>query len=335
MKGHRPSALPIARFCGLAPVLGAKHGAMRSAAMSNVFHKMCADEDGWRDHWDRLTEEEQAELVRWHRPKDIRFDDGVELLYKDAIKETRLGLDEGGAYIDPDSEDAVTAGTADFLWVLEEDGGAKTVYLADIKRGWFTQSNPRNLQNLAYGLAAADKHEADTLVLGLWYAEEGSWNWAAPIDMAGDIALQCTRAVLAAATNFSEEASTGAHCSDCYSRQHCPEWMIPPSVVMGTDEALLALSEPSSIQPHQALTLRRMYERAETFMKQTKEILRDYAKRNGGIEDPEARQVWSVGKKRGRPFLDKTALDRKYPGAIAEFTRQGKDAEEYRWRKIK
>ena len=334
MKGHRPSSLPIARYCGLSPVLNGKHGAGRSALLSNTFHKLCANDPDAQACVDRLTEEEQDQLIKWHKPTDVKFDDGVTLRYTDAIKETRLGLDANAAYCDPDSPDAVTAGTADFLWVLEENG-VKTLYLADIKRGFFTQPDPRNLQNMAYGLAAAEKYEVDHMVLGLWFAEAGEWKWSAAIDMLSEEVLRYARAVVAAAMNHNTEPVTGPHCGDCYVRHHCPEWMIPPDVLEGSDEATLALSEPSQIQPHHAVVLRRKYERAKKFMEQLDEILRDWAKRNGGIVDPAVGKVWGPGPRKGRPYLNLALLKEKYPGAIEACTVPGKTTTTYSWKNIK
>lgn len=334
MKGHRPSSLPVARWCGLSPILNARHGGTRSALLSNTFHKQCASDPEAQACWDRLTEEEQATLIKWHKPTDVVFEDGVTLRYADAVKETQLGLDANAAYIDPDSPDAVTAGTADFLWVLEENG-VKTLYLADIKRGWYTQSDPRNLQNMAYGLAAAEKYEVDHLVLGLWFAEAGEWKWSAAIDMLSEEVLRYARAVVAAAMNTNTEPVTGSHCGDCYARQHCPEWMIPPEVLKGSDEATLALSDPANMQPHQAVVLRLKYERAQTFMEQINGVLRDWAKRNGGIVDPAAGKVWGPIKRKGVPYLNKGLLKERYPGAIEACTVRGRETETYIWKNLK
>lgn len=331
-KGHRPSSLPWAQFCSLMPVLGAQHGGSRAALVSSAFHARQSQEDGWEERWARLTDAEQEEVLSWKTPSDFITADGEILSYNDAQKEVPLGLKEDGTYAEKDDPEAVTGGTADMLWVTGDPFGGDTVYLADIKRGWFTQSDPSNLQNLAYGLAAAAKHECENLVLGLWYAEEGSWRWDEPICLTQLESVDLIDRVVAAALNDSGPA-TGDHCNSCYQRTHCPEWMIPTKVLEAEGAEYVALAEGELLSNEDALELRRLYERGKTYLDTLNDALRAYVRRNGPIEDPEAGKVWGVTHAKGRVSVDKKLLLEKFPDVYEEVSKRGASIQRYEWRK--
>ena len=335
MIGNRPSSLPQAQFCGLSAELGNQHGAGRSAAMSTAFHARCAGAEDAKTLWKALTEDEQRTVATWHKPGDAKLPDGSMFRYDDALREHRIAMDHHGNACDPDSDECLTAGTVDYAWTHEHDG-ERTAYVVDIKRSRFTQDDPLNLQNLAYGFAYAAETEADHLVCGLWWAEDGEFCWAdRAIDLMSEAAVTLLDKVLAAASNLSEEAVTGPYCSGCYSRMHCPEWLLPVEVVKGQGASLVALAEGGEITQDQACELRRLYERGKAFIERVEHTLKVYADTEGGIVDSAAGMVWGPGMSKGRPYLSKELLDELYPGAVEKCTIRGKPRKEYRWRKVK
>ena len=74
--GHRMSSLPIAEFCGQAPVLGAQHGAGRAAAMSTAAHALFARQADADTKLARLTADERNEVRVWQSPLPHRFENG-------------------------------------------------------------------------------------------------------------------------------------------------------------------------------------------------------------------------------------------------------------------
>jgi len=328
MKGNRPSSLPITQFCSLSAVLGAKHGAGRSAAMSSCFHAKCADTADWKMLYDRLTPEEQATIDKWKRPEPFEAG-GITFRYEDAIKESPVGLDENCAPVEPDDPYAISAGTPDMYWIvtIEEQ---RVAYVPDLKRSEWT-SEVDSLQLHFYGLAVAAKHDCDAYVTGIWALEEGTWEWGQLIDVFMDGGGIWDR-VKAAALNTGGEASFGAHCSKCWNRGNCPEWLMPPEVGQST---LAPLTEGAELDQASALKLLLACKRVEDTRKKALKALKLYADNVGGIVSEDGKKVWSVGKVSGRLGLDKKALEEDYPGLLAKYQSRGPKTDRYDWRNIK
>ena len=209
--------------------------------------------------------------------------------------------------------------------------------LADMKRSVWTESNPLNNQNLAYAFAAASKHHCSKMVLGLWHPEEGQWGqWSDFISLVSQEALTLLQRVLAAATNLSEEPCIGDHCNGCYSRKHCPEYMLPPAVLHKESSAVLCqiADQKGELSMDQALTLRRLYERGKEFLDAIEPVVKDYARENGGIRDEEVGKVWTEISKKGSKRPSLKLIKEKYPDVATECTVQGAPTKAFIWKKL-
>jgi hypothetical protein len=325
MIGHRPSALGIAQFCGLAPQLAEGRGAGRSAAVSTTFHMKCAADKDWQGHYDRLTDDEQAELEGWKAPEPVELGDTV-LEYADAVIETAVGLTEVCGYCEPDDPNAMTAGTPDLYWFI---GGV--VYMADLKRSErTTPDGPRALQLAAYALAVCAKVGADAYCCGIWSLEEGLWEWGDLIMLDSAEGLQNWKRVRAAAMNLDPTPNHGAHCTGCWERMACPQWHAPPEHLEST---LAPITEGGEITQENALALLLACEQVRDVEKHAREMLRHYADDCGGIVDPESGKIWKGIMAKGRASLDKKALEAEHPGLIEQFEKVGKPSKRYTWLK--
>jgi hypothetical protein len=286
MRGNRPSSLPIAQFCAKSPALNV--GAGRAAAMSSVWHARAAGGD-WRDAYNRLTEDEQADIDSWQLPADIILADGVCLRFSEAVKEAECGLDMFANFALKADPACLTAGHCDFYWIVN-----RVLYVGDLKKSeWTTPDGPRSLQLLCYALALAAKHadEVDYACCGIWHATEGTWEWGETWEVSGDFALSAWERVRAAALNTDGDFATGPHCRNCYSRTKCPAYLVPPDQAHGSLVKYLTGSMTST----DALELKLMLEQVEETAKACKEALKAHVDAHGPIIDEAAGKMWSKG----------------------------------------
>jgi len=330
MIGNRPSSLPIARYCGLAPRLGAEHGAGESARLSHAFHGLCAGTLA-PGEWESLTDDEQELVKSWHKPADTQPAKGPLLRYDDAEKEVPLAVYESWAPVNPATVMPTLVfieGTADFLWLVNAKDGTKVVFLADIKRTRFTAlDGPESLQLLCYCWMACAVFNADAYCPGLWIAEEGEWRWADRIyRVDSPEGLRHLEQVEAAARNRGE-AVTGSHCQGCYQRLNCPEHMAPVTegelapALNGqlTDETALAA----------LLAAQRMKQQAEQAIENIKAAVLHGKVR---VEDPEAGKRWRATVRNGRKsFNQKLARAELGEETIDRFMTNGGEYTEFRW----
>lgn len=312
---NRISSLPIAEFCGLAPTLDKSHGAGRAAIMSTAFHASCAGEkEKARDTMLKLTSDELNEISTWKKPTDVQIGKHT-LRYQDSVREAEV-------YINVQGEKCI--GHSDFYWIL--DGVA---YVGDIKRSEWTVSDPSTLQLLGYGLAIAQKHDCTSFACGIWAAVEGTWMWTKAYDMFFDVDDIKPR-IDHAAMNESKTGQVGSHCSGCYSRMHCPEYLLPVS----KDSWLAPLSEHGALTRDNALQLLQQAEVADKVVKAIKTELREYARRTGGIVDIESGKLWRQYTIKGREQLPSVAEVRaNYPELADKLISRGPPGVGFGWRK--
>jgi hypothetical protein len=316
------SSLPLARYCGQAPLLGAAvDESGRAALRGTAFHANAAGVKG--DHMARLTPEERAEVEAAHRPAPVRYKvaPGVEvdLHYEDASKEQEVTLKQG---------DVVSVGHLDLAWVVEVNG-FRIAIVGDIKWSEFTdEDGPKSLQVQAYGFAWALKNNCTHFLCGIWAATEGVWSWGELIEVDGFEAADIWRDIAFAMANRGGPHVTGAHCRRCWSRFRCPAYLMPPEVA---SSSLAPLTDERLITPERLLALKVARDRAAGTLEAVDEFLKDAAIKMGGIPDGNGK-VWRSTMTKGRESLDQKALKEHYgEDALKAFTKQGKPFSTMRW----
>lgn len=327
--GTRCSLLTISQFCGKAAELSEQHGAGRPAAMSSAYHAFLAGEPDAEAKLARLTDEERKKIEKWKPPTTCHPIPSVTLDYASATKETPVGLDAEGEYVEEGGE-ALTAGTPDFYWIREVHG-IRVVYVGDMKKTrWTTLDGPKSLQLLSYGWALAKKHGCDAFCCGLWFLEEGAWNWGEVVEMNSWDSLDVWDKIRHAAENRGE-ASTGAHCRDCYGRMYCPDHLLP--VALG-DTQLRAFSHPESLTEETVAMAVLYAQAAEELAKAVEANAKEWQRRGYGVvRDVKAGKVWKEVTMPGRQSITSIdALVKAIPAA-EKFVKQGSDYTQFRWTK--
>lgn len=325
MRGVRPSALPMARYCPAAARI-ATGGAGRSALVSRYFHAVCAGDRATAEQLAlALTPEELEEVSGYHAPADVTLAEGTTLRWADADRELPVGLDDRLEYCAP-GDDALTHGTLDGAWAVGD-----TAYVADIKRTRFTAPDgPSSLQLHAYGHAYASLKGVRRYVPGLWFAVEGQWSWGEPVDLDSMESLEITGLLGWAIRNVEGPAVTGPHCQHCYSRSRCAEYMLPAALASTSIEPLTR----GDMTPADALRVLQLVERMGDLADAAKEALKAYAVQRGPIVDPDSGKVWGPVETSGRSSLDQKAVAAAF-GDLSRFMRQGKPSVQFKWRKLK
>lgn len=318
--GNRISLLPISEFCGKAPILSEQYGAGRAAAMSSAFHASQAGAENAGALMSRLTASEMEEISTWHPPATVVFGD-IALEYSAAEKEVEVTLRVG---------DLDIVGHVDFAWAKGIPGGQRVAYVADIKKSvWTTADGPESLQLHGYGWAYAEQTRCDAYVTGLWCATEGEWLWAKEtvwLDSTRGLAI--LERIKFAASNRSDEASTGEHCGRCWSRMHCPEYLLPAAlgetwlapVAEGGD---ISLVDASFI--HKLSALEKMIDVAK---EQAKAAVKRGLLR---VRDPETGKIWAPVEMKGRESVDAKKLRAELGDDAKRFMRQGAPYDTFRW----
>lgn len=324
-KGNRISALPQSEFCGMSGTLGAQHGAGRAAAMSRAFHALCSGEDA-STHLAKLTPAEREDISHWKKPADLDLGEGGILRWQDAQRELSVGLTHELRHTAYDDPEAVTCGTLDGGWVTTLEG-TKVAVVGDIKKSRFT-SELDTLQLAAYGFAYADLHGCEAMSLGLWIAEDGVWKWGDTIDLYSLEAAALGQRVLHAALNLGE-FNTGAHCSGCYSRLYCPEYLLPPSLA---ETELGPLCEPWTDDkgPDVLLDALLKAQRAKQTAERVIDLCKEVANRHGGIPDGKGK-VWRVTEVMGRESVSVDGLRKQLGEQAEQFIKRGSSYQQARW----
>lgn len=323
--GNRISLLPVSRYCGLAAKLSEEHGAGRAAAMSSAFHAQTAGAPDAKAKLAQLTPKELAEISNWTKPTPAMLN-GERLTYETADKEQVVGLTKDGEWAD--SGEVLTCGTLDFAWV--RDGVA---YIGDMKKSRWTTSGPDSLQLLTYGWAWAKKHGCHSFCVGLWIIEDAEWQWSDKVYRVDDFdALDLWSLIAHAASNTDGQASFGAHCSDCYGRLHCPEFVAPASLA----ETVLAPAVAGGPidDPVKLAELYAFCERVEGLIEVVKEQAKEAARRGVTLTHPVSGKVLKFSACKGRESLNQAKLFEAMPEA-RRFVERGQGYSRATWSKAK
>lgn len=304
--GTRMSALPIAQYCGQAPVLGEKHGAGRAAAMSSAFHALCA---GDPSKLATLTQNEREEIATWKMPADIKWplDEGKPkafevLTYAHADKELLVGLDDWGMF--ETGPNAITIGHLDFAWATE----AGVAIVPDIKKSvWTTSDGPESLQLHAYGMAYAELRGCHSYITGLWIAEDGEYLFAKEAVTLGTPRAKDIFAQIHHAADNQGEYATGPHCRSCWSRLHCPEYVMP--VATGQSLAFIKPFAEGGEFPDNSFEVWQELKRLGDVVEACQDTLKEAVRRGATkVIDYEANQQWAIAERKGKKSLDKERL---------------------------
>jgi hypothetical protein len=327
MPANRMSRLPIAEFCGRSGELDVGSG--RAAAMSTAFHAMCeGDPAKIAPALARLTQKEVDEIKNWERPVLVHFDDGTELSYDSAEKESRVGIDARGRF-ELDAEKALVVGTLDMAWTVEKERGCaqRICYVGDIKKTkWTTLDGPESLQLAGYGFALSAREQATHFCPGLWIAEDGEWVWGDLIDLESSRASDLWARIEHAATNQGGEFRTGGHCSSCWARLRCPAYLLPYE----RHDSLAVLSG-ADLTNDKVLELLVATQQAEATIKVAKEFCNEYARRHG-IDDPSTGKSYRAVQCQGRESAKVADVLEAFPEARQlGVVRRGAHYEMMRW----
>lgn len=334
MIGHRPSSLPIARFCAKAPELSELGGSGRAAMKGKAFHAFMAASEDAKALLAQLEPEEREEILSWHKPKTIVLDvtdRQIVLDYDSAEKEARVGLTRSGEHCEPGDPNALTEGSLDMAWIRDLAEG-RFAYVGDIKKTqWTTSEGPDSLQLHVYGMAYASKHDCDGYVTGIWHATEGTWAWGKPVllELGDERCDTILRDIVHAATNKpgkDNNFATGAHCRNCYGRFHCPAQTFTKEQM----ESSLALIAPGMATSQNVAEAYLFAQWAEDIIKKTKSLCKDFAERHE-VKDPHTGKVLRQQMKKGRVSVDATKLETQYPEVYQDVAKLGAPYPEFRW----
>jgi hypothetical protein len=329
--GNRISALPVSEYCALSAKLSAQHGAGRAAALSSAFHAKTAGAPDAHEKLARLSAEEREEILDWATPTPVTIL-GIECTYENAWKELPVGLSATGEWVE--AGDATTCGTLDFAWPIPvTDGKGGIAAVADMKKTPWTCSGPDSLQLLTYGYALAKKLGFARFMVGLWIIESAEWVWSPTVySVEGFEGFDLWGRIAHAATNRSDEASYGDHCSNCYARLHCPEYTAPAALA---DTVLAPVVVDGAIDdPVKLGELLAYCERTEAMIKKVKDHAKEAARRGLKVLHPESGKQLQFIKCKSPEALDRVALFEAIPEA-KRFMKRGDGYQRAMWQKAK
>lgn len=331
MTGHRMSILPIAQFCGQAPILSAQYGAGRAAAMSTAFHVRCESGSSPKSQalYALLSDLERAEVDSWQFPANVIYADGCALDYQSAEKELAVGLDDWGYYADP-SEDCLSVGHLDMAWTRDV-GGMKCAFIGDIKKSvWTTADGPDSLQLQAYGWAYAQKTGCEAFATGLWIATDGEWLWSKEmVVLDSERGRAIWERIFHAASNASKEFATGQHCRSCWARLHCPEYVLPAAAAQ-TWLAPVAAGQVPTAESAGEMVLR--LQAAEDVLDKAKKNIQEWIRRGElHIVHPETGKVYVPVEMKGRESVDAAKLKSELGAKADHFLKRGAPFTQFRW----
>lgn len=320
----RMSSLPIAKFCGLAPKLYGQFGSGRAAAISSAFHAKCAGDSSLLA---RLTKEELDEVEDWKEPTGVDLGNGVVLTYDAAVKELEVCLSPMGTSCGRDQ--ALTVGHLDFAWIVSDEGNRSIAYVADIKKSRWASAGPDTLQLHAYALAYALANDCYGYCTGIYIPTEQLWQWSNQlIEIGSDEQAEIWGQIVAAATNQSETGSWGPHCSNCYARLHCPEYLFPAALA---PTLLGPLAEGGALPSAEKLgELVRVLQAGEKVFEVARERLKE-AVRRGEAKVVDGEQMWVPVNTKGKESWDSEKLGAALGGDASTYRKRGPDYPQYRW----
>ena len=164
----------------------------------------------------------------------------------------------------------------------------------------------------------------------MFLAEEGLWQWSNTVhDLDDDRTMTLLDTVLHAATNTGEPVF-GSHCSNCWGRLHCPEFLLP-AALGETELGALAKTGPGELDGAGALKALLFYERVKSMLPRVKDTLEAFATRNGGIYDPDAKKYWAPVQSHGRESCNVARLRDGLGQEAEKYISQGAPYNQMRW----
>jgi hypothetical protein len=333
---NRMSSLPMAQFCAHSPRLS-QIGSGRAAAMSSVFHAICADAPGAVESFARLPDDERDEIMTWKSPVDFDLEmpgslGKLTLKYKDAIKEAEVALDKHGVYT-ADADAALTVGHIDAYWVVDVPKVGKVAVVIDLKRSQYTTvDGADSLQLMAYLLAIASKYGCAHGFTGIWSLTEGEWSFGRMLDMSDDVFSEIatiTSRVLAAARNTEGDYSMGGHCNTCYGRLHCPSYLMPPEVAESSLAPFTDGTALAALSPKERGELLQLVERAVKTAEAAKAALK--AGVYAGLPVDADGKTYKPVKQKGRASFDAKTFEAEQPELARKYIKLGAPFDTFRW----
>lgn len=334
----RPSALGVAEFCPRSAEMNELSGISREAVISSAWHARCAGNDTLIGE---LHPDERKEALSYGIPTPAQVtldgDTFLGLDYDSAEKELHVQVLE--------RDTLITEGTLDFAWVRTVSG-RKWAFVADLKRNtWSIPDGPDCLQLAAYGHAYSHLRGCDGYTPGLWSGTESEWTWGTPVDLTSPDALDLWLRIKRAAKNDArlhpndkdkQRFVTGAHCSACYGRMKCREYLLPAwgylakaSAGIDVDEELRVNIVVAEDTAAELLTRAKVM---EEYAELIKENVKVFAERGGSVVDPVTGKRFLPVLQKGRKSLDQEALA-KSGVDLSKFQKQGKPFLKFEWRK--
>lgn len=328
----RPSALPIAEHCGLAPELAKQHerGDRRDALIGTAYHALVAKDPKAMDHVDALTVDERRQLMARAVPTDLP---------PVRSHEIKIGLTPQGRWAEYGARGNLTEGTADIAWLeapgavvrgdVEEPPAVSTLVLADVKAGpWSVEDGPLSLQLAAYAFALADHWRAQAFRPAIWYYGEARWDWGPVVLLDSEEAADLWRRVVIAATK-RPEATPGPWCDRCYERAHCPARLLPALAGPLAPELEPFIVDGPPLTPERAADGLRVIAAMREVAERAEEQIRAEVRK--GLRLEVGGKVYGPSFVQGRETIDKAALER--DGLAEQYTRRGKPYERWGWRR--
>ena len=329
----RFSALPVLQFCGQGQLLGETLGAGRAAAIGTAFHAKCSADPAAELLLARLTDEEREDVAAMQCPTPVEVE-GVTFEYATADKEVPVALSKAGAFVAPDyvpEDEVLVRGTLDFAWIAEFDG-RRVALVGDLKRTIYAcPDGPASLQVIGYAIAYSALVGADGYYTLIWDCTEGEWSVSEYVDGFSEQAELNWLRVKGSALNHGKEYSLGSHCTNCYGRKRCPQWLLPLDLA-GTQ--LEPFTKPEALTHEHASAALLLAKRAEDTADVVRDLCKAMARDTGGILDGKGKK-WAPVRSKGKLSLDRSTLEKENPDIVERYTVRGAPYETFRWIKDK
>jgi hypothetical protein len=337
----RISSLPVAEYCAMADKLGTDVASV-NAARSTCFHSY-AETGRWPESVNNLPEQDFAEIQRWKVPSVYIHKDGEtinRLLYKDAIKETRVSLDKDFNFVETrdgilpgeienEYPNVMCSGTADMAWHIP---ALNLVVVEDIKSSVFAvKAREKSLQLHAYGIAFAKKVGAKRYKVGIWDATDGKHFMGEVISLDSWECEEYKERIRTAANNIGDSYTTGTHCGGCWKRDNCSAHLVD---VGGNNQFAAVLGpNPTENDVRSAMIAAKGL---ETLSKKVMDICKSWAERHGGVRSEDGLKIFKPALRSGKTSLDKGAIMAELGlTSLEKFETQGNEFLVYDWVNVK
>lgn len=309
----RFSRLPVLQYCGQAQRLGELGAGSRASAIGTAFHAKCSGSPEALALYARLTTDEKADVDKLIPPVSTAVN-GIELNYTDMEQEVAVKFMAG--------DEVLVQGTADMACHRE-----RIAYVCDIKRSSFTvPDGPASLQVIGYAVSYAQANDCLGYVPGIYDATAGEWIWGEYVDLYSEQHEDNVGLIEAAARNDGGEYNVGTHCSQCYARTQCPQFLMPPDVAFTTLEPF---SAPGLVNHDNAAELMVLCQRAIDTAEAVKGYIKEFVRENGPIRHNG--KIWKGVPTKGKASLDRVALEKDHPDLCQSYTKFGNPYDTFRW----